>query len=247
MGKNARLDAVLCSFAAILILCAWAGGLAAQTRTDASAPEKRLLRDFLKDQEAIWTSPAHIKHHDLKWFLPFAAVTAGLIATDSHNAGALHSSGDDLSFSHVAANAGFGILAAAAGGSYLVGHIRSDQHAVRSGVLAGEAIADSAVAVSLLKVATNRRRPDTPGADSDFWSGGKSFPSGHTIMSWAAAMVLANRYHDKPLLKFGAYGLASLVSVTRATGRNHYPSDIAVGAVLGYLIGRYVVRHHGAP
>lgn len=39
--------------------------------------------------------------------------------------------------------------------------------------------------------------------------------------------------------------MAAAVSVSRFTGRNHYPSDVLVGSALGYLIGHYVVRQHG--
>ena len=42
-----------------------------------------------------------------------------------------------------------------------------------------------------------------------------------------------------------AYGTASAVSVARVTGRKHFPSDVVVGGVLGWLIGRQVYnRHH---
>ena len=108
-------------------------------------------------------------------------------------------------------------------------------------------MADGAVVDILIKVGTNRRRPDAPGADGDFWSGGKSFPSNHSIITWAAAAVISERYPDKPLLRFGPYGVAAAVSLTRVTGKNHYPSDVVAGAVFGYFIGRYVARHHRRP
>jgi membrane-associated phospholipid phosphatase len=66
-------------------------------------------------------------------------------------------------------------------------------------------------------------------------------------MTWAAATVVAERYPDHHFLKWGAYSLATAVSFTRVTGKNHYPSDAFVGAVFGYLIGRYVARHHTRP
>jgi hypothetical protein len=211
-------------------------------------PELRLPRDILEDQEVIWTSPIHLKKHDLKWFLPFVVATAGLIVTDPHNSEALSGSdNDDLSLSHGVANAGFGIMAGAVGFSYLAGRWKHNPRAVETGMQGAEALADSAIVANLLKLGTNRRRPDAPGADGDLWSGGKGFPSNHSIMTWSAASVIAERYPGRPLLRFGSYSIAAAVSLTRVTGKNHYPSDALVGAVFGYLIGRYVARHCGGP
>jgi hypothetical protein len=58
------------------------------------------------------------------------------------------------------------------------------------------------------------------------------------------ASVFASRYPDKPAVKYGACGLAALISASRLTARRHFPSDVLVGGVFGYLIGRYVVRAH---
>lgn len=37
-----------------------------------------------------------------------------------------------------------------------------------------------------------------------------------------------------------AYSIASAVSVSRFTGEKHYASDVFIGSIFGYLIGRYV-------
>jgi membrane-associated phospholipid phosphatase len=42
----------------------------------------------------------------------------------------------------------------------------------------------------------------------------------------------------------GAYSLATAVSLSRIGGMNHYPSDIAIGAAIGHLIGRFILRQH---
>ena len=85
-------------------------GFAQPQARNEESPERRLPHDLFQDQKAIWTSPAHIKKHDLKWLLPFVVGTAGLIVTDPHNAKVLGGSDkDDLSLSHGVANAGFGV------------------------------------------------------------------------------------------------------------------------------------------
>ena len=75
-------------------------------------------------------------------------------------------------------------------------------------------------------------------------AGDTSFPSGHAITTWALATVIAEQYRDKLFVRYGAYGLATAVSLSRFTGRNHFRSDVIVGSAFGYLIGRYVVGRH---
>ena len=38
------------------------------------------------------------------------------------------------------------------------------------------------------------------------------------------------------------YSLATTVSASRVIARQHFPSDVVVGSVFGYLIGGYVVH-----
>ena len=61
--------------------------------------------------------------------------------------------------------------------------------------------------------------------------------------AWAVATVVAHEYDNLPA-QLTAYGLASLVSLSRFTGQRHYLSDIFVGGAIGYGIGRYVYRAH---
>jgi hypothetical protein len=42
-----------------------------------------------------------------------------------------------------------------------------------------------------------------------------AFPSGHSIAAWSLATVIANEYHDRPLVQITAYGIAGAVSVAR--------------------------------
>lgn len=98
----------------------------------------------------------------------------------------------------------------------------------------------------MIKQATNRRRP-LQGGDGHFWNGGKSFPSGHAAHTWTLATVLASEYPDKPIVRYGAYAWATGVSLSRISGRKHFPSDVLVEGALGYLVGRYIVRHHASP
>jgi undecaprenyl-diphosphatase len=63
-----------------------------------------------------------------------------------------------------------------------------------------------------------------------------SFPSGHTASSFAAATALAFFY---PKAAPVAYGLATAVGVSRVHLGVHFPSDAAVGGVIGIGIGTF--------
>jgi membrane-associated phospholipid phosphatase len=59
-----------------------------------------------------------------------------------------------------------------------------------------------------------------------------SFPSAHSSTSFAAARAFSRRLPARPL-----YAAAALMAVSRVYVGVHYPSDVAVGAALGTLIG----------
>src|SRR6266851_3005804 len=44
--------------------------------------ESQFLKNVLRDQEAIWTSPFHLHGRDARWLAPLGLGTAALIATD---------------------------------------------------------------------------------------------------------------------------------------------------------------------
>ncbi len=61
-----------------------------------------------------------------------------------------------------------------------------------------------------------------------------SFPSGHTASSFAAATALARFYPNAGPL---AYGLAAAVGLSRVHLGHHFPSDVAVGSLIGIATG----------
>jgi membrane-associated phospholipid phosphatase len=56
--------------------------------------------------------------------------------------------------------------------------------------------------------------------------------------------VVAYEYQNRPLVKFGAYGAAAAIALSRYSGRNHFLSDIVLGSALGFYTGRFVYRTH---
>jgi hypothetical protein len=131
-------------------------------------------------------------------------------------------------------------------GFYVYGAVADNQKARETGVLGGEALLDGLIVGELLKLAAGRNRPNAPSDAGDFFKGGASFPSGHSIASWALASVIAHEYGNHKWVPFVAYGLAGCVGAARFAAQQHYASDVFAGSAMGYFIGRYVVNTHEA-
>ena len=228
-------------FSGLWLLLIISSSFAQEAAAPVKSPERRFLGDLLKDQRHIWTSPTHIKERDLRWLIPFVSAGAILVAEDNHISKTLSYSPSQLSISHGVSDVGVDFMFAAMGALYLDGRLAHQERRLKTGLLGAEALAGSVVAVRILKIATDRKRPTVVNG-TGFWAGGDSFPSGHAISAWSAAAVFANRYPEKKWVKLSSYGLASAISVARCTGKNHYPADVVVGGVLGYLIGQYISR-----
>jgi hypothetical protein len=213
---------------------------------DASpSPEHEFLKYILRDQKAIWTAPFHLKHDDMSWLAPIGIGTAALIVTDQQTGDELAESHRQLSTSRVISYGGsvYGV-AATAGAFYFIGRAAHNERARETGILGAEALVDSAILVTAIKEITQRTRPSGGVSRSDFFDGGSSFPSGHSIEAWSLATVIANEYHSHRAVQIAAYGIASAVSISRFTGEKHYLSDVLVGGAMGFGIGRYVYRTH---
>lgn len=207
--------------------------------------ERFFVRNLFCDQEQIWTSPFRIRLKDTQWLVPFAGVTTGLIVTDRTTSAEL-SRGSNINLSNHIADAGVALAGAGVVGLYGLGRLQSNDHLRETGVLAGEAMINSAITDTVLKYSFGRERPLEGDGKGHFFRGGQSFPSEHSALAWSFASVLSSEYPGW-LTKTLAYGGASAVSLARVTGKQHFPSDVFVGATLGYLTGKYVYksRHDG--
>jgi membrane-associated phospholipid phosphatase len=133
----------------------------------------------------------------------------------------------------------------------VAGYARHDSYQVGTALLAGEAYADSAVVDLAVKAITRIKRPSDvpPGAsfNDTFFAGGKSpfkgssSPSGHAAGAFAVATVVAARYPTHRWVPWVVYGFATAISFSRVTTSAHFPSDVFLGAALGYAVTRYEV------
>jgi membrane-associated phospholipid phosphatase len=200
------------------------------------------VRQFGRDQDRIWTSPAHFHKKDLRWLLPAAGGAALLIATDGRNMQERIRTGISAQDHAVAvSNLGLGGLAAIPAVLAWHGWRERDNDQQETAWMAARAVASAAAATELLQMVTLREKPGSSGSARFFQSNlaSASFPSLHSSSAWALASVLAHRYPGW-LARTAFYGTAAAVSVSRVLGREHSPSDVVVGGALGWAIGRLV-------
>lgn len=215
---------------------------------------RSLPRDFIHDQKQIWLFPGQLakgKH----WVptLAIVGVTGGLIASDPHAMPyfrAHQRNWDDFNdvFNTYLTT---GEVIAVPAALLVAGYTRHDDYQVSTALLAGEAYADGAIVDLAIKAVTRRERPSdvlpTGRFNDTFFSGGKSpfkgssFPSGHAIGVFSVATTIAQRYRRHWWAPVLAYGFATSISLSRVTTLSHFPSDVFLGAALGYTIARYQV------
>ncbi|WP_433975105.1 phosphatase PAP2 family protein [Tunturiibacter lichenicola] len=206
---------------------------------------------ILKDQAAIWTSPLHIRTHDLEWLIPLAAATGAGIATDHHVMSSVVSQDPNFNQTNIDVSNGLlGGFIAAPVALYGFGHFKDDEHAREAGILGGEALVDGVVVEQAMKLIFWRERPAVNNAHGLFFQSDagvdSSFPSAHSVLAWSSAAVIAGEYPSH-WTQLAVYTLATGVSLTRVLGQEHFPTDVIVGSAVGWLVGHYVYRAHHKP
>lgn len=205
-----------------------------------------LLQHLARDQRQFWAAPSHLDWGDARWLLPFAAFTGGLIAGDHWISRQVPGSAAQIARSEDISNYATYSLVGAAGAAYFWGHFMHNDHLRETGFLAGEAAINSAALSYFFKAMTERQRPLAGNGDGNFFRGGASFPSEHSAIAWSVASVVAHEYPGL-LTRMAAYGLASAVTVTRVTGKQHFSSDVVVGSALGWYFARQIYRARHDP
>jgi membrane-associated phospholipid phosphatase len=217
---------------------------------EAPPPQPITLREtpanLVKDQAAIWTSPARIREHDFTYLLPLGLLVTVAVASDHQAMSDVVS--HNKSFNDANTTASNGLLApfiAAPVVLFAAGHLIGSEHAKETGILSGEAMVDSLAVDEAMKLVFRRERPTVDAAKGKFFQSGSdsSFPSTHSFVAWSSAAVLADEYPSR-LHSLALYGIATGVSLTRVLGQQHFPSDVLVGSAFGWMIGHYVYKKH---
>src|ERR1700739_3724461 len=201
---------------------------------------------FLLDQKQIWMSPAKLRYTDLGWIIPAGGVTSMLLFTDKDASASISHNPSTVSHYEPISKAGLAAILGGAAGMWLLSYPKHNEHWRETGFLAGEAVVNSLVMTEAMKYSLGRERPFQGNGSGSFFQGGTSFPSEHATAAFAAAGVIAHEYPG-PLTKIGVYALASLVSYSRFRARQHFPSDLFVGSVLGNMVAQSVYSQHHDP
>jgi hypothetical protein len=212
----------------------------------APAPMKNLFTEFGQDQKQIWTSPARVRFADAVWLVPLGGITAGLFVTDQQYSASLSLNSSTINHYKTVSNAGVAGLVGAGAGMYLMSFPTHNEHWRETGFLAGEAALDSLVPIEVMKYSFGRERPYQGSGSGAFFHSGTSFPSEHSAAAWSIAGVIAHEYPGI-LPKLLAYGTAAAVDYSRVRARQHFPSDVVVGGVLGYLVAQAVYNRRHEP
>jgi membrane-associated phospholipid phosphatase len=184
-----------------------------------------------------------VRPENLAWELPIGAATGVLIAEVDRPAVNRIQSKSLQDTAGLWSNVGLFTELAAGGVAWTMG-CAGHHSAMGEAGFTALAAAGAAMTVDLaMKLTFARQYPYAHDTTAEFWEGGHSFPSGHAATSFAFASTVAHRYPHNPWIKWGAYALASGVSMARYPAKKHYPSDILVGAALGYVTGSYMADH----
>jgi membrane-associated phospholipid phosphatase len=217
---------------------------------------RKLPMNFLHDQKDMWLFPLELGKGG-HW-LPALFITGGtgvFIATDPQTMPHFRQTTDFHGFNRVFSTTGTGAaIAVVPAVFYGVSLLRHDSYDQGSALFAGEAVADDAILMVVMKAIARRARPtefpvtgpynDTFfHSNSSFFGKGTSFPSGHALMAFSVATVFARRYKEHRWVPYLAYAAASAIAFSRITTGAHFPSDVFVGSALGFVIARYDVLH----
>jgi membrane-associated phospholipid phosphatase len=229
------------------------------TRNVRDVSEGTLFLNILHDQKDLWLFPLQLGRG--RHWLPAVAIaggTAGLVVLDPHDTPYFRRTATFGGFNRAfGGNITIAEILVAPASFYTVGLVDKDRYARETGLFAAEALADVTILDVAMKAVTRRLRPsDIPpyGNFSDTFFEAKhsplstSFPSGHTISAFAVATVISERYGKRHRwVPYAAYGVAGVIGFSRVTLQAHFPSDVFLGAALGYAVARFdVLRKPGA-
>lgn len=142
--------------------------------------------------------------------------------------------------------ASYPLLAGLPVGLWIGGLVSKNQRLSNNAIVSGLALYNTAVPVLALKMLTGRVRPenfvnvDLYGPSLEHWS----FPSMHAAGAWSLASCYSTLYPEKKWISIVGYSGAALISSARVMGNKHWVSDVLVGSLMGYAIGRITAKRH---
>ena len=212
-------------------------------------------------KETINSSSSYSTGWNCRKYCPYiaaAAIGAGLFAYDKSlntfsQKSAYHSTSADDFFKPLNDYGQFGPYIAIVPALAAYGLIGKNNRCLST---AGELIVGLAAAELVTggaKIIMGRKRPFETGKAYEFFKGGRSFWSGHTVTTATFATIISKRFprqnlgfigidHDLPIVPVLAYSYTSLMAIERLYANDHWASDVYFGAIAGYAIGSLTVH-----
>lgn len=233
----------------LCLLILWAG-------VSGFAAEKPKLQVFWKDAGAFYSAPIRWKGAD--WLQ--AGIVAGtgvlLYFADQKIFDQVQKGKSDVTRRLADASRWMGdgrIVLPVLGLVGLLASARKDSRLSWACFTAGEAFVLANSWTIFFKWVGHRARPYT-GKGPEKWRGPRmdfdnaylSMPSGHTSSAWAVASGIAAYYSDRKWISGFLMVLAGLTGWSRVHDQKHWPSDVWIGACLGYFTAQFLKGRHGS-
>jgi len=215
-----------------------------------STPEHRFGKEYLhhlfSDSVRVYSSPMKWDRED---YLRFSVVTGTglfLFVLDKslyESVQRKKTQASDEVFSYVTDLGHGAFLAGVSTLLYTAGEISKNDDLRKIGLYSLQSWLTAGLLVTGTKIFVGRTRPyGEQGAHFfrpfDFSSKNHSFPSGHAASAFAVAAVISE--YSGMFVDIFCYSLAAGVAFSRVHLEKHWMSDVFVGSVLGYFIGKKV-------
>lgn len=214
-------------------------------------PDKRYFKSYWTVTKKIATGPFQWKKKE--WLIAGSVTAVGItlyIFDDKIRQIFQKNQSNNLDFAskYIFEPWGSGLYPAALFGGFYIYGLAANNNKARQVALGGtQAFVMAAVSSQLLKHIFHRHRPSQNNPPNPYlWEGPfrgwdyTAFPSGHTTAAFAIASMMSKIYKDKLWVGILSYGLATGVGLSRIYDNVHWPSDVLIGAALGYAIGQTV-------
>lgn len=205
-----------------------------------------------RDGSKVYISPLHWNCNDWLKVLALGGAVVAIHQVDEPLNNVIYHNGTPFikGFSNTLEPLGNAFyLLPALGGAYIYARLSGKDDLSGFTITAGKAVIITNTLATLSKVLAHRHRPndDNP-SKSNQWDGPRldlnndSFFSSHTATAFSLATVIASTYSDHKWVPPVAYSMASLIGVSRITGNHHWATDVFVGAVIGYGVGKLIYK-----